>query len=121
MADTTISSIPEYSGPSMGELFANHKLAETLIKCDHAERGNEILDAEEMARLRRFVSNPQQERNALMDELSIQDQPEPAKYYGSLVGYIAFQYGKESVVSEDEIARLREWFSERDAAGHGVA
>ena len=105
----------------MADMFANHTLAENIIKHHHPEDGNEILDEQELSRLQRFVQNPQEERGRLLKELNMSDTQDAREYHGSLVGYIVLKHGRGDVVTADEIQTLKEWFAEQDAAGHDVA
>ncbi|KAK4903573.1 hypothetical protein LTR49_026808 [Elasticomyces elasticus] len=110
-----------YTGQSVPEMMANHTLAENIIKHHHSDFGNEILDGQEMSRLRRFVQNPQQERSSILSELNMSETQGTGKYQGSLVGYVALKHGHGDVITEDEIQKLKTWFEEQDAAGRGVS
>jgi hypothetical protein len=114
-----------YTGPSVREMLSTQTLASNIMLHHHSSSGdNEILDAQEMARLRRFVTDPSQQRGTIMDECHINPEQSTGtgQYHGSLVGFIALRHGGEGgALSEGEIAELRAWFEEQEGKGRNVA
>ncbi|KAK4554947.1 hypothetical protein LTR86_008095 [Recurvomyces mirabilis] len=110
-----------YDGPMPKEMFASHTFAENIIKYHDSVTGeNGILDSGEMAKLERFVRDPEGERRGLLREEGVKEvhgkiigeeaRGEGEGYQGGLVGYIALKHGFGDVVTREEIGRLRGWF-----------
>jgi hypothetical protein len=111
-----------YTGPSVKDMIANHSLAENIIKHHHSNSGdNEIFDAQEMQRLRRFVRDPERERSAIISELGIEDHTGTTEFHGSLAGYVVLRHGNNDVLTADEIETLKGWFTEQESTGRNVA
>ena len=103
-----------YTGPSVKEMIDHHDMAECIMQYhDPATGQNQILDDHELAMLRQFVSDPEQQRGAVLKEAGVEQSPDETSYSGSLVGYIALRHGHRDVLGGDEIAKLREWFGEQ--------
>jgi hypothetical protein len=103
-----------WSGPSTKEMIATHTLAKEIIA-----RHNDpcpVFDDSEILKLRRFVQDPSQAGN-LLQEFGLQDAEgnevgTAARTKGSLAGYIVATYGTDlSVLTEDEVSALKEWFA----------
>lgn len=113
--------IPDYSGPTVKDMIANHTIAENVIK-HHHKAGNEIFDSSELALLRRFVNNPAA-RDLILADSGMSDDEQGqglgnrALRQGSLAGYIVARHGAGTddmpgpILTADEIATLKDWFA----------
>jgi len=105
-----------YTGPSAATMMSTHTLAAEIIARAHDEHA--VLDAEELALLKEFCSNPTslEHKKMLLQKTDLLDredqQPgDKAKEKGSLVGYvIAVSVGGREVLGEGEVEMLRGWF-----------
>lgn len=114
--------IPEYDGPSVKDMIANHSIAENVIK-HHHDAGNEIFDGSELALVRRFVNSPADRDQILADCNMVNDKDEvesgsgARQRSGSLAGYIVARHGSDvaagsgSILTTEEITKLRDWFA----------
>ncbi|PVH88041.1 hypothetical protein DL98DRAFT_566414 [Cadophora sp. DSE1049] len=108
-----MSSTTAYTGPSAREMFESHTLSKEIIS--RANDSEPVLDASELALLKRFVTAPET-KSDILKELGFVDQhgkivATKAQGDGSLVTYIMIQsVAGNDLLSEEEIAELKDWF-----------
>lgn len=102
-----------YSGPSARQMIQTHTLAKEIIA--RADDAQPVLDADELALLKRFLAAPESS-NDLLKEQGIdgsggENVVAKASNSGSLVTYIIAQLvaGNE-ILEEGEVRELRVWF-----------
>ncbi|KAH7369869.1 hypothetical protein BKA65DRAFT_6755 [Rhexocercosporidium sp. MPI-PUGE-AT-0058] len=103
-----------YSGPSAREMFETHTLSKEIIA--RANDTEPILDASELALLKRYVTAPESKVEILkeIEYVDADGKVVAAKLEGdgSLVAYIMVQsVTGNDLLSEEEIAELKAWFS----------
>jgi hypothetical protein len=99
----------EYKGPSMGYLMKTHGLADQIIATHKLKPAN-ILDNNELAKLRQFVSNPSK-KDEFLRQHGLEDGPNEAPGTGAkakmgLVGYAV----ATDAFDQTEIQALKNWF-----------
>ncbi|KAG4418508.1 hypothetical protein IFR04_008402 [Cadophora malorum] len=89
-----MASTTAYTGPSAREMFDTHTLSKEIIA--RANDPEPVLDASELALLKRYVNAPEAK--------------DKANGSGSLVKYIMIQSNAgNDLLSEEEIAELKAW------------
>ncbi|KAL5323359.1 hypothetical protein ACEPPN_007894 [Leptodophora sp. 'Broadleaf-Isolate-01'] len=109
-----MASATTYTGPSAREMFESHTLSKEIIaRADDAEP---VLDASELALLKRYVTAPESKAE-ILEELGCIDGDgkvvtAKAQGDGSLVAYIMIQsVTGNDLLSDEDITELKTWFS----------
>ncbi|KAH6721308.1 hypothetical protein BKA61DRAFT_155282 [Leptodontidium sp. MPI-SDFR-AT-0119] len=109
-----MASATTYTGPSAREMFESHTLSKEIIaRADDAEP---VLDASELALLKRYVTAPES-KTEILEELGCIDGDgkvvtAKAQGDGSLVAYIMIQsVTGNDLLSDEDITELKTWFS----------
>ena len=116
-------STPPAANPPTREMLTNHELAHRIITQHNTDLA--IFDEENLARLKRFSTDPSPETQRWMleryDAVDPDGTPEQeigmlAAKKGDLVGYVVARYGKvkddHHTFHPEEVEALREWFAE---------
>ncbi len=108
-----MASPTRYNGPSAREMIETHTLAQEIIA--RADDTEPVLDADELALLKRFLAGPES-KVALLNERDIvgdqgDDVVAKARNSGSLVTYIIAQsVAGQEILGEEEVEMLKKWF-----------
>lgn len=107
-----------WTGPSPRDMITSHTLAEEII--NRHDDACPVLGPSELVLLQRFVNNPAT-RNEILRDCNMEDDEgdhpgmKAQRDHGSLAGFVVAKHTDDGThgpaLTEDEIEKLRVWFS----------